>query len=622
MAAIRALALGGGLEVALACSARVATPGARLGLPELQLGILPGFGGTQRLPRLVGLQAGLKMILTSAPTTAEKGLKMGLVDAVATSDRLLPDAVALARAMAAGTAPRLATLYRTDRLEPVGEALGVLDFAAAETAKRAPNLTHPLLTIDAIRVGVMRGGREGLKAEGSAFAAAAALPTHAALVHFFFAQRATKRVAGVTDAGLTPRPVKVVAILGGGLMGSGIATACLLAGMRVILKEINDAALQAGVGRVTANLASRVKKGKMAQAAADACLARMAGTTTYAAFKEADMVVEAAIERVDLKQQIFADLEGVCRPDAVLSTNTSTIDIGVVGAKMRDPARVVGNHFFSPAHIMPLLEIVRTDATPAQAVLDTLAFGGAIKKTPVVVKSCTGFAVNRVFFPYTQAAMLLLDLGNDPFAVDKAIQFGFGMPMGPFRLNDLVGSDIGLHVGKNFVDAFADRVYPAKLIVLLNEAGRLGEKSGSGFYRHANRRATPDPAGVGPLIKQARDEAGLPPLVLKSAQEVAEFIFFPVVNEAARVIDEGVVDKPSDLDVATVMAMGFPPYRGGLVHWADHVGAATIAAKLDALAARFEPHGFAGFFRPCTYLRRCAETGAKLGGGRPAAARM
>jgi enoyl-CoA hydratase/3-hydroxyacyl-CoA dehydrogenase len=608
--------------VALACAARVATPRAKLGLPELQLGILPGFGGTQRLPRLVGLQTGLKMILTSAPLVAEKAVKAGLIDEVAAPDALLPRASALALAIARGEAPRLATLTRTDRLEPLGEALQMLEFAAAETARRAPNLTHPLLTIEAIKAGVTGGGRAGLAAEAAAFAAAAALPTHRALVHFFFAQRATRRVAGVTDAGLTPRPVRTVAVLGGGLMGSGIATACVLVGMAVILKDINAGAVDAGLARIKANLASRVRKGKMSEADAAAAMARVTGTTTYDDFKKADMVVEAAIERVDLKQQIFADLEAACRPDAVLTTNTSTIDIGVVGAKMRDPARVVGNHFFSPAHIMPLLEIVRTDATPAQAVLDTLAFGGAIKKTPVVVKSCTGFAVNRVFFPYTQAAMLALDLGNDPFAIDAAIARGFGMPMGPFRLNDLVGSDIGLHVGKNFVDAFSDRVYPAQLIVLLNEAGRLGEKSGAGFYKHEGRKAKPDPAGVGPLIERARAAAGLKPMLLKNAREVAEFILFPVVNEACRVVAEGVVDKPGDLDVASVMAMGFPPYRGGIICWGDEVGAATIARKLDALAAAFAGSAVEGFFRPCAYLRAAAEGGTKLGAGNRPGSRM
>ena len=629
VAAIRALALGGGLEVALACHARLATPGARLGLPELQLGILPGFGGTQRLPRLVGLQAGLQMVLTSAPLAAEKAAKAGLVDAVVPPADLLPAACAWARAIADGTKPRLATLHRTDRLPPLGEALPMLAFARAETAKRAPNLTHPLLTIDAIGAGIAHGGDAGLVAESKAFAAAAALDTHKALVHIFFAQRSTKKVAGVTDVGLTPRPVRSVGIIGGGLMGSGIATACLLAGMGVVLKEVNQTFLDGGVGRIRANLASRVKKGKMSEDGAAKTLARLTPTLDYAAFAGVDMVIEAALEDLKLKQQIFVDVAAVVGPACILSTNTSTIDIVAIGARLApaDAARLVGNHFFSPAHIMPLLEIVRAPGvTDPQAVLDTIAFGGAIKKTPVVVTSCTGFAVNRVFFPYTQAACLLADLGGDPYAIDAALgPAGFGMPMGPFRLSDLVGADVGLHVGSNFVSAFPERVYAASLILGLNQAKRLGEKTGAGFYSYAKGRgkAAPDAAGLAPLLAASRAAAAaLPKVVLKTPVDVAEFVLFPVVNEGCRVIAERVVDKPADLDVASVLAMGFPPYRGGLIKWADLVGPARVVARLEEWAALFEGAGLGGFFKPCPYLAAAAAAGTALGAGVPPGARL
>jgi enoyl-CoA hydratase/3-hydroxyacyl-CoA dehydrogenase len=631
VAAIAALALGGGLEVALACHARLATPGARLGLPELQLGILPGFGGTQRLPRLVGLQAGLQMILTSAPVKAEKALKMGLVDAVVPPADLLQAARAWARALAAGEKPRLAALERTDRLPPLGEALATLEFARAETAKRAPNLTHPLLTIDAIGAGIQRGGRAGLVAESAAFAAAAALDTHKALVHIFFAQRATKKVRGITDAGLFPRPIRRVGIIGGGLMGSGIATACLLAGLEVALKEVNEKFLDAGVGRVRANLESRVKKGKMSPEAAQAALARLTPTLEYApSFSSVDMVIEAALEDLKLKQQIFVEVARIVPPHAVLSTNTSTIDIAAIASPLKpsDAARLVGNHFFSPAHVMPLLEIVRAPGlTDPQAVLDTLSFGSTIKKTPVVVTSCTGFAVNRVFFPYTQAACLLADLGGDPYAIDKALgPGGFGMPMGPFRLSDLVGADVGLHVGSNFVEAFPERVYKAGLILALNQAKRLGEKSGAGFYAYGpGRKASPDPAGLGPLLEASRAAAAaarLPPVDLRTPADVAEFVLFPVVNEGCRVISERVVDKPADLDVAAVLAMGFPPYRGGLIKWADLVGPARVAARLSEWAALFEPVGLGGFFKPCPYLAAAAAAGTALGAGVPPDARL
>ncbi|CAL5226791.1 g9652 [Coccomyxa viridis] len=618
VAAVASMALGGGLETAMACNARICTPGTKLGLPELQLGILPGFGGTQRLPRLVGLQKAAQMMLTSAPVNDKKAAKLGLVDAVVPQGKLLEAARAWAAEIAAGTKPRNFSLYRTDKLEPLGEALPILEFAKAETQKRAPHLTHPLLCLDAIRVGVEQGGHAGLKQESAAFAQAASLDTHKALVHIFFAQRATKKVKGITDAGLKPRKMKKIAVLGGGLMGSGIATASALAGMDVIIKEVNDKFLQSGLGRVKSNLASSVKRGKMTKEAADAVAARVKGTLDYSDFGSVDMVVEAVLEDVGLKQRIFADLEKACRPDCILSSNTSTIDISVIGQKTRAADRIVGAHFFSPAHIMPLLEIVRTDKTSPQVVLDTLEYGSAIKKTPVVVGNCTGFAVNRVFFPYTQAACLLVDLGLDPYKIDKAILGGFGMPMGPFRLSDLVGADVGLHVGKNFLESFPERTYSAKLIVKLNEAKRLGEKTGSGFYQYdAKRKAKPDPA-LAPIVEASRKEAGLfkggkPPAF--SPQDIIEFIFFPVVNEGCRVIAEGIVDKPADLDVATVLAMGFPPYRGGLIKWADLVGVKHVAQRLNQWAQQFESAGLAGFFKPCKYLQDAADSGSQLSAG-------
>ncbi|KDD75648.1 3-hydroxyacyl-CoA dehydrogenase, partial [Helicosporidium sp. ATCC 50920] len=576
VAAVSAMALGGGCELALACNARVATPGTSFGLPELTLGILPGFGGTQRLPRVVGLEKGLQMILTSKPIKDAEALKLGLVEAVVPPQELLSKAKSLALDIASGRVARANSLERTDKLPSVEEAVGMLAFAKQATAKRARNLKHPLLMIDAVEAGIRRGGAAGLRAEVDAFKKAAALPAHKALVHIFFAQRTTKNVAGVTDRRLKPRPMRRIAVLGGGLMGSGIATASALAGIEVLLKEINQKFLDDGLGRIRSNLESSLRRKRLTQEAFDAALSRVKGTLTYDDFGSVDMVIEAAIERVDLKQQIFADLERVCKPECILATNTSTIDISVVGAKTKALDRVVGAHFFSPAHVMPLLEIVRTRDTSAQVVLDVLRYGAAIKKTPVVVGNCTGFAVNRVFFPYTQAALLLADLGADPYLVDKAVA-AWGMPMGPFRLSDLVGADVGLHVGKSFLDSFPDRVYASQLFLLQNEAKRLGEKTKLGFYAYDDRRkAAPSPQ-LPATLAESRQRADLRVPEVDparfSADDVVEFVLFPVVNEACRVIDEHIVDKAADLDVATVMAMGFPAYRGGLMHWADHVGA-------------------------------------------------
>lgn len=634
VAAISGMALGGGLEAALACNARVATPEASLGLPELQLGIIPGFGGTQRLPRVVGLTQAIKMMLTSAPVKANVGKKLGLIDVlVPQPEDLLPTAKRVALDIADGRAPRRMSLFRTDKIEPMGEALQIIEFARAQVAKQARGLRHPQLCLDAIQAGVEHGGLAGIKAEGAAFAAAAALDTHKALVHIFFAIRSTKKIKGVTDKNLKPRRIQTVAVLGGGLMGSGIATACILAGMNVLLKEVNSTFLQGGMERIKGNLASRVKKGRMTGGAATECMTRVQGVLDYSEFKTVDMVIEAVIEDIKLKQTIFQDLARACRPDAILSTNTSTIDVELIGAKIPDSLdRLIGAHFFSPAHIMPLLEIVRTQHTAPQVILDTLEFGSRMKKTPVVVGNCTGFAVNRVFFPYTQAACMLADMGPhmDPYMIDKAIA-GFGMPMGPFRLSDLVGADVGLHVGKNFLESFHERSYPASIIAALNDTKRLGEKTGAGFYKYdARRKASPDPQGVAPLLEASRGVAPfagkpLPEGIIgkeNPVKDIVEFIFFPVVNEACRVIEEGIVDKPADLDVATVMAMGFPAPKGGLIFWADLVGAKYVADRLKDWAEKLRPYGLNGFFEPCHYLKRVAESGGKLGAGVASSSRL
>ena len=625
VAAIERLALGGGCELALACNARVAAPGTIMGLPELTLGILPGFGGTQRLPRVVGLEKGLSMILTSKPIKDPEALKLGLLDEVVPAPQLLARAKAFALEIVSGQRPRMNALQRTDKLPAYADALQIIQFAREQTAKRAPNLQHPLFTLDAIQAGIEHGGLKGLRAEADAFARSAALPTHDSLVHVFFAQRSTKRVRGVTDVGLKPRAIKRIAVLGGGLMGSGIATASALAGVEVLLKEINEKFLEGGLGRIRANLASKVKRKQLSQQAADAAMSRVKGVLTYDDFKTVDMVIEAAIEKVDLKQDIFVDLVKATRPDCILSTNTSTINIETVGAKIpSDLGRVIGAHFFSPAHIMPLLEIVRSDKTSAQVILDTLEYGSKIKKTPVVVGNCTGFAVNRVFFPYSMAATILLDSGLDPYTIDAAIM-AFGMPMGPFRLGDLVGLDVSLFVGASYLQDYGDRVYRGAMVPLLNEAGRLGEKTGAGWYKFdKRRRASPD-AALAPLVAESRKRAGLQAAnaafaAKLSPKDIAEFIFFPVVNEACRVVAEGIVDKPSDLDIATVMSMGFPAYRGGIIFYGDIVGAKYIVDRLDAWAKQYPAQ--AGFFKPCDYLLRAAQTGTKLEAGNKPASKI
>eukprot|EP00475_Leptophrys_vorax_P025122 TRINITY_DN3507_c0_g1_i1.p1 TRINITY_DN3507_c0_g1~~TRINITY_DN3507_c0_g1_i1.p1 ORF type:complete len:728 (-),score=81.30 TRINITY_DN3507_c0_g1_i1:192-2375(-) len=611
VAAVEGLALGGGLELAMSCHARVVAPGTQMGLPELQLGIIPGFGGTQRLPRLVGLQKAIEMILLSKPIKAEAALKVGLADTLAPPASLLPTAKAWALDMAAGRRPWLRTLERNDRLESLGEARAVMKFARAQAVANAPNLTHPLRCLDAMEYGVEHGGYEGNKKEEEIFLQLVLQEAARSLTHVFFAQRLTTKVPGVTDRGIKPRPIKKVAVIGGGLMGSGIVTALITARIPVVLKEVNAEFLQQGMERIKANFKGRIKKGRMTQQQADALVALVKGTLSYDDLRDVDMVIEAVIESIPLKQQIFKDLERVCRPQCILASNTSTIDLNVVGEKTRSQDRIIGAHFFSPAHVMPLLEIVRTQHTSPQAIQDLLSVSKAIKKTPVVVGNCTGFAVNRVFFPYTMAACMLVDLGADLYRVDRVIK-AFGMPMGPFRLADLVGMQVGLAVGTQFFTAFPDRAYKAALIPLLVEAKRFGEKSGKGFYSYdGGRKQRPDPAGVAEFVEQSRQFNGIMPKdgpLKLSDRDILEMIFFPVVNEGCRVMDEGIVVRASDLDIATVMSMGFPPYRGGLIFWADLVGAKYIADRLSQWEKLY-----GGFFKPCNYLLDRAARGMKLG---------
>ncbi|KAM7463093.1 hypothetical protein LguiA_031214 [Lonicera macranthoides] len=609
VAAIDGLALGGGLEVAMACHARISTSNAQLGLPELQLGVIPGFGGTQRLPRLVGLTKALEMMLTSKPVKGEDALSLGLVDAVVSPDELVNTARRWALDILDRKRPWIASLYKTEKLEPLGEAREILNFARAQARKQAPNLQHPQVCIDVIEEGIVSGPRAGLWKEAEAFQGLLHSDTCKSLVHIFFAQRGTTKVPGVTDLGLVPRRINKVAILGGGLMGSGIATALILSNYPVIMKEVNDKFLQAGIGRVKSNLQSRVKKGKMSQEKFEKTLSLLKGSLDYESFRDVDMVIEAVIENVSLKQQIFADLEKYCPPHCILASNTSTIDLNLIGEKTKSQDRIVGAHFFSPAHVMPLLEIVRTNKTSPQAIVDLLDVGKKIKKTPVVVGNCTGFAVNRMFFPYTQAALLLVERGTDVYQIDRAIA-KFGMPMGPFRLCDLVGFGVAIATGTQFVMNFPERTYKSMLIPLMQEDKRLGETTRKGFYVYNDKRkASPDPE-LKNYIEKARSISGVtidPKLTKLSDKEIVERVFFPVVNEACRVYAEGIAVKAADLDIAGVMGMGFPPYRGGIMFWADSIGSKYICSRLAEWT-----NMYGEFFKPCAYLAERAAKGAPL----------
>ncbi|ESR64429.1 hypothetical protein CICLE_v10007590mg [Citrus x clementina] len=588
VAAVEGLALGGGLELAMGCHARIAAPKTQLGLPELTLGVIPGFGGTQRLPRLVGLSKAIEMMLLSKSITSEEGWKLGLIDAVVTSEELL----------------KVSRLWALDIA-----AREVLKLARLQAKKTAPNMPQHQACLDVIEEGIVHGGYSGVLKEAKVFKELVMLDTSRGLVHVFFAQRATSKVPNVTDIGLKPRGVRKVAVIGGGLMGSGIATAHILNNIYVVLKEVNSEYLLKGIKTIEANVRGLVTRGKLTQDKANNALKMLKGVLDYSEFKDVDMVIEAVIESVPLKQKIFSELEKACPPHCILATNTSTIDLNIVGEKTSSQDRIIGAHFFSPAHVMPLLEIVRTERTSAQVILDLMTVGKIIKKVPVVVGNCTGFAVNRAFFPYSQSARLLVSLGVDVFRIDSAIR-SFGLPIGPFQLLDLAGYGVAAATSKEFDKAFPDRSFQSPLVDLLLKSGRNGKANGKGLYTYEKgSKPKPDPS-VLPIIEECRRLSNIMPggkPISVTEKEIVEMILFPVVNESCRVLEEGIVVRASDLDVASVLGMSFPSYRGGIVFWADVVGANYVYTSLKKWSQLY-----GNFFKPSRFLEERATKGIPL----------
>ncbi|KAF8725930.1 hypothetical protein HU200_020502 [Digitaria exilis] len=561
VAAIDGLAFGAGLELSMACQARISTPRAQLCFPELQLGVIPGFGGTQRLPRLVGLKEALEMILLSKHFRAEEAHRLGLVDAIVSPEELL------------STARHWALDISESRRQ--WEAREILKFARDQAQKRAPNLKHPLICIDVIEEGIVSGPRAGLRKEGIAFQELFFSYTCKSLVHAFFSQRATLKIAGVTDLGLMPRNVTKAAVVGGGLMGSGITTTLILNHYPVVLKEVNEIFLNAGVDRIKANLQRHVRKGKLSEEECEKTLSLLTGVLDYERFKEADLVIEAVTENVKLKQQIFAELERHCPPHCILGTTTSTINLELIGQDTNSQDRIVGAHIFK--HTSP------------QAVIDLLDVG----------KKINGFAVNRMFFPYTQTSLFLLDHGMDIYKIDRACT-EFGMTVGPFRLAHHFGFDVAPASGKQYIQNFPDGVYTSLVSPLMIE----DKSRGPGFYMYyeGRRKAIPDPETM-KYVKKLRSiaEALTDPQLMKlEDKDIVEMVLFPVINEACRLLDEGVASKASDLDIASIFGMGFPPYRSvisGSKQYANSIGAKRIHVKLSEWEKNYGQ-----FFRPCSYL--------------------
>ena len=565
VAAIQGVAFGGGLELALGCDARVGWAGAKLGLPEVKLGLLPGAGGTQRLPRVVGVEKALTMIVTGTPIGAADALAVGLLDAVL--DGPYPDAaIAYAR-----TAQRRPVRDRTDHLVAAQKDPALLDRLAAPLL-RGSKAAAPRQCVEAIRAATTMPLDQGLAEERRLFEVLLAGSESRAQRHAFFAEREAQkpRIA----PGTQPRPIHRAAVIGAGTMGGGIAMCFANAGIPVTVIETDQAALDRGMARITELYGISTKRGSITADEAQARLGRIEAHLGLEGVGDADIVVEAVFEDMDVKRQVFAELDRLAKPGAILATNTSYLDIDTIAASTARPQDVLGMHFFSPANVMKLLEVVRGGTAGDDAVATAATIGKRLGKVSVVVGNCFGFVGNRMLARRTDAAERLLLDGASPAEVDAAL-VAFGFKMGPFAMADLAGLDIGMRIRRAFgkTAAVADA---------LCDAGRYGQKTGAGYYRYDGRDATPDPT-VDAIIATASAAAGITRRPI-SADEITERLVYPMVNEGARILDEGVAARPGDIDTIWLHGYNWPAYRGGPMWFGSDKGLAHIAQRLTHYA--------------------------------------
>ena len=564
VAAIHGTALGGGFETALAAHYRCAVPAAKIGLPEVKLGLLPGAGGTQRTPRLAGVKASLDLITSGAPISVGQAGKIGLIDKIIDGD-LRDGALAWARELVdAGTS------VRKSSEQPVPEFdAAIFDEVRATLAKRARGQVAPGYIVTAVEAAATGSFEDGMAKERELFITCMESPQSAGMRHIFFAERQAAKVDDLAKD--TPiRPVESIGIVGGGTMGGGIAMSIANAGIAVTMIEISDEALERGLSIIDRNYAGSVKRGKISEEKAASCRALISGSTDYDSLAEVDMVIEAVFEDPILKKKIFGQLDGVCKPGAILATNTSYQDVDAIAAATKRPQDVIGTHFFSPAHIMKLLEVVRGEKTADDVLATVMALAKKIRKVPVVSGVCYGFIGNRMLRPYGKTAQLLLLEGASPQQVDSAME-SWGMAMGPLRVFDLAGLDIGYTARQALSEEEKGDPKTYRIPDLLVELGRMGQKSGSGFYAYDdNRQPTPDPAVDG-LIKMAADDLGVERREIQD-EEIVDRLISALVDEGRKVLDEGIAQRSGDIDVVYVYGYGFPVSRGGPMFYADNIG--------------------------------------------------
>ena len=596
--AIHGNALGGGLEVAQACHYRVASPDAKVGQPEVNLGIIPGAGGTQRLPRLAGIAKAIEMCTVGKPIKAAEALECGIVDRVIEGD-LLAGAIAFAREVAGKPAPK--TRERNEKLG-TPEQNALIFAAARETVrKKQRGLPAPLVAIDAIEAATKLPFEKGCEEEKRLFYQCLYSDQSKALIHVFFAEREVSKIPDIPKE-TQIIPVNSVAIVGAGTMGGGIAMVCANAGIPVVIKDTDQGALDRGLATIQKNYATSVKRGRFTQEYVDQRMKMIKTTLSYDDFAGADIVIEAAFEGMALKKEIFAELDRACKRGAILSSNTSTLNIDEIAATTSRPEAVIGMHFFSPANVMRLLEIVRGKASGKDVIATCMQLSKKLGKVGVLVGNCRGFVGNRMFLPYIREAQFLVEEGAAPEAVDKAF-VDFGMAMGPLAVGDLGGLDIAYRIRKEFRHTEKPGARQPFVEDRMVEMGRLGQKSGSGWYKYdADRRATPDPE-IAALVCKWTADANVPQRQI-SAEEIVDRGIYTLVNEGARILEEGYALRAGDIDTIYVNGYGFPAYRGGPMWYADSVGLKKVYERVSEF---HKQHGM--LWEPAPLLKKLAESG-------------
>jgi 3-hydroxyacyl-CoA dehydrogenase len=598
-AAIHGTTMGGGFELALGCHYRVAAASARLGLPEIKLGLIPGAGGTQRLPRLSGIETAVEMILSGEPVPATKAQALGVVDAIIDGD-LESGAVAFAASLGAGPHPKVRD--RDDKLAAARARPDPMGAVRKDLARRARGQVAPQRAVDAIEMSLTTPFDDALARERQIFMELVPSPQSKGAIHSFFAERQVAKIPDVPDDTPT-RPIARAAVIGAGTMGGGIAMCFANAGIPVQVIETTQEALTRGVDIVRRNYAATVAKGRLPQAAMDARMNLITGTLDLAALREADIVIEAVFEEMEIKKTVFRELDRLCKPGAILATNTSTLDVDEIAAATRRPADVIGMHFFSPANVMRLLEVVRGRSSAKDVIATAMKLGRTLGKVPVLVGVCDGFVGNRMLARYFRQAEFLVEEGALPQQVDKVL-VEFGLPMGVFTMSDMAGNDVSWRIRKRQAATLPPNRRVSKILDQLCERGRFGQKTGAGWYRYEKGDRTPLPdAAVEEIIEAESARLGFTRRAI-SDDEILKRCIYALVNEGAKILEEGIAMRPSDIDVIYIYGYGFPAWRGGPMFYADLVGLKNVYDDICRFAERD-----AEAWTPAPLLKRLAEQG-------------